>query len=132
VKNSYAIALMTFVTLGAGSAFANEAAAPAAAPAAGAYRDAAPSIDCRRAPGRALALLRETMNPCNRDGIPPRAPKASAAARVAEGARPAQSPVTAAPPEAQSAPARVDRSDCPQTAGEPQKRPRHLLFLHLT
>ena len=119
-----------FVSLCAGPALANEPAAPAA----GAYRESPTPIDCRRAPGRALSLLRESgMNPCSRDGVPAVAPKSATSAGIADTARAAQSSVTAAPPEAQSATPRVDRAECPtQTAGQPERRPRHLLFLHLT
>jgi hypothetical protein len=91
-------------------------------------------MDCRRAPGRALSMLRDSgMSPCNRDGVPAVAPRSATTPRYADTARAAQSSVTAAPPEAQSAVPRVDRAECPtQTAGQPEKRPRHLLFLHLT
>jgi hypothetical protein len=132
VNISYGLAFATLlVAFGAGPALANEPAAPAA----NAYRESPTPIDCRRAPGRALSLLRESgMNPCNRDGVPAVAPRsASPASAASTAARTAQSGVTAAPPEAQSATPRVDRAECPtQTAGQPEKRPRHLLFLHLT
>jgi hypothetical protein len=135
VKRSYGFALATLlVALGAGPAFANEVAAPAAPAASNSYRESATPIDCHRAPGRALSMLRDGgMSPCNRDGVPAVAPRSAATPRTAETARPAQSSVTAAPPEAQSAVPRVDRAECPtQVAGQPEKRPRHLLFLHLT
>lgn len=130
MKHCNAIALVTFLAAVSTPVLANESAATT--PAATSYQAPAQSIDCRRAPGRALAMLRDSMNPCNRDGLPQHAPKPTTAAHVAESAKPAQSPVTASPAETPAQPARVDRSDCPMTASQPEKRPRHMLFLHLS
>jgi len=133
VNKSYGFALTSLLALGASAAFANEATTPAANPNES-YRDPQTAIDCRRAPGRALALLRDSMNPCNRDGVPQAAPRAATAPHTSNVARTAPAGVTAAPAETQTAAPRTDhRSDCPsQTASQPEKRPRHLLFLHLT
>jgi len=131
VNKSYGFALTSLLALGANAAFANEATTPTTNAAAG-YRDPQSAIDCRRAPGRALSLMRDSMNPCNRDGVPQSAPRAATAPRASNVVR-TPGNVTAAPAETQSAAPRTDRSDCPsQTASQPEKRPRHLLFLHLT
>jgi septal ring-binding cell division protein DamX len=134
VNKSYGLALASLLlALIATPALADEAATTAPAANSSAYRDTAPQIDCRRAPGRALAILRAGANPCGRDGLAPAAPRSPASPAVAEAARPAQTSVTAAPPEALSATPRADRLECPtQVAGQPEKRPRHLLYLHLT
>jgi hypothetical protein len=103
---------------------AAETAAPAAR-----YREVPPAIDCHRAPARGIAPASGVAGACSRDSVP------SVAARI-ERAPPRNAvsrDVKAAPAEEQPTLAPGDRLECPMQAEMvASKRPRHLLFLHLT